>query len=309
MERTLTLGRLFDIRVGVHASWFFVFLFMTTSIASGIDDLGRFAAFALAAVCALGIFLSVVAHEFGHALVARRFGVQTRDITLFLFGGVATLESEPPTPRAEVWIALAGPAVSALVGGIALGAFALASRYVQGPLELLLDPLTAYLAMANLGLAVFNLIPAFPMDGGRIVRAVLWGRRRNQHSATATAAIIGLGFAAVLAATGIGLGVWLRTWQGGWYVVLASFVARQAWLQLREARALLRLHAVCVADMMEAAAGEDVHFDGVSIAPTASGVEALAVFRGTDRAMIPVIADGRLWGWLTRDRAFAQRGA
>ena len=308
MERTLTIGRLFDIRVGVHVSWIFVYLFMTTSIAGGIDDIGRIAAFALAAVCALGIFLSVVAHEFAHALVARRFGVRTSAITLFLFGGVATLESEPPTPRAETMIALAGPLASALLGGIAFGLFSLDGHFVRGPLAAMIDPLALYLTAANLGLAVFNMIPAFPMDGGRVLRAALWRMRGSQTSATASASVVGLVFASMLATSGIGLGIWMRTWQAGWYVVLASFVARQAWMQLREARLMQRLEAVCVVDMMDAASGEDVVFDGFSLAPTANALEALAAFRASDRTMIPVIGDGRLWGWLGRDRTLAALG-
>src|ERR1700736_3255377 len=114
-RRTLTLGRRFDIRGGVHVSWLAVYAFMSIALARGLTALPRGEAYAFGALCALALFASVVAHELAHALVARRFGVRTNAITLFLFGGVATLEEEPASPKADALIAVAGPAMSAAV--------------------------------------------------------------------------------------------------------------------------------------------------------------------------------------------------
>jgi Zn-dependent protease len=162
MGQTFTVGRLFGIRIGVHASWLIVFALMTIALAHEISGVARGPAFALAAVCALGLFASVVVHELAHAAVARRFGVRTSAITLFLFGGVAMLEREPPTPKAETLIALAGPLASALLGGIAFGALALLERFGSGSAATTVASLVAYLALANLVLAAFNVIPALP---------------------------------------------------------------------------------------------------------------------------------------------------
>src|ERR1700716_639420 len=118
-RRTLTLGRLFDIRVGVHVSWLAVYAFMSIALARGLTTLPRGEAYAFGAACALVLFASVVAHELAHALVARRFGVRTNAITLFLFGGVATLEEEPASPKADALIAVAGPAMSAVIAAVA----------------------------------------------------------------------------------------------------------------------------------------------------------------------------------------------
>ena len=121
MVGTYSLGRLFRIRVGFHVSWILLFAFVTWTIASSLTGLTEIVAATMAATCAVLLFASVVMHEFAHALVARYFGVQTQGITLFIFGGIATLESEPPTPRAEVAIALAGPIFSGLVALAAYG--------------------------------------------------------------------------------------------------------------------------------------------------------------------------------------------
>lgn len=232
MLRAISLGRLAGIRLDVHVSWFVIFALVTFTIAQAAP-IGAFRgpqAYALAAVAAIALFASVIVHELGHALVARRFGVTTRSITLFLFGGIATLESEPPSPLADAAVAVAGPIVSALVAG----ATYLLMRAVDpaSPLELLL----AYVTVANAVLATFNLVPAYPMDGGRVLRALLWRLRNDRDGATATAALVGIFLGAGLALCGIVAAAATRTWQFGWYVVLAAFLLRQCWTQYRALR-------------------------------------------------------------------------
>jgi len=236
MAQTFTVGRFFDIRVGIHVSWLVVYAFMTYVIAGAFPELGRLQAYGMGSLCAIALFLSVTAHEFGHALVARRCGVRTQAITLFLFGGVATLECEPPTPRAEVAIALAGPAASALLALVAFGAFALVDGVVHGVARVPVGELIGYLALANGVLAVFNLLPAFPMDGGRVLRAALWRRWRSHARATATATFIGIPLAAGLLCFGAVRLVLAHQWQDGWYVILGGFLTLQGVVAYRAAR-------------------------------------------------------------------------
>lgn len=134
------------------------------------------------ALLGVGLFGSVLLHELGHALAARRFGIGTRSITLYPFGGIAALTAEPDDPRAELWIALAGPAVNFGLAALAL------------PLALLSVPMAATFAGMNVALGLFNLLPAFPMDGGRVLRAGL-ARRQGYLSATARALSISRWFA------------------------------------------------------------------------------------------------------------------
>jgi Zn-dependent protease len=305
MRQTFILGRPFGIRVGVHVSWLAVYLFVTVSIAGSIAGVARVVAFGLAAMCALLLFASVIAHEFAHALVARAHGVRTKAITLFLFGGVATLESEPPSPRAEVMIALAGPAMSALIAALAFGLLALVERRASGPVGDAVGLLTAYLALANGVLAVFNLVPAFPMDGGRVLRAGLWRLRRSRAAATGAASLVGLVLAAALVIGGLVAAFSLRTWQDGWYVLVGAFLLRQGWLQFHDSRYLERLERVRVSDVMERVGAHELPTDGFSIASSASALDAVSAFRSSNRTQIAVVDAGHLSGWLDRDRMFA----
>lgn len=302
MRQTFTLGRLFDIRVGVHVSWLAVYLIVTVSIAGSMTGLAPAAAVGLAAVCALLLFASVIAHEFAHALTARRFGVRTSAITLFLFGGVATLETEPPTPRAEVLIALAGPAMSALLAALSFGVLALFEHTVTGDAAQAAGMLIAYLALANGALAVFNCIPAFPMDGGRVLRAVLWQTRKSRAAATGAASITGLVIVGALMVAAIGAGIAMHAWQGIWYVLVGAFLLRQGWLQYRDSRFIERLERVRVSDVMDTALTDDLPADGFSLASSASALDAVGVFRTSNRTHIAVVDAGHLSGWLHRER-------
>lgn len=238
MSRAFPIGRLCGIRLDVHASWFPIYALMAVTIANTapIAALGAAGAYAVGAVAALVLFASVVAHEIAHALTARRFGVRTTSIALCLFGGVATLEAEPPAPLADAAVALAGPAMSAAVALIAFAALhavdaVVPVRYADAAASIL-----AYVTFANAVLAGFNLIPAYPMDGGRMLRALLWQLRGERDGATATAALVGMGFGACFAVGGLVAVAATRTWQFGWYVVLAGFLMRTSWVQYRALR-------------------------------------------------------------------------
>ncbi len=240
-RQTFFLGRLFGIRVGVHVSWLVVYAFMTVVLARGLAATPTAQAYALGALCALALFVSVVAHEFAHALVARRFGVRTRAITLFLFGGVAELETEPGTPRADAAIAAAGPIMSALLGVVALAATFAIDRYASGSVGEALGRLGTYVALVNGVLAVFNMIPAYPMDGGRVLRAVLWRRGHDRRTATIAAARVGMAFAVVFVAAGVLAAAGLRDVSYGWCALLGAFLLRQSWSQERALRTSTRV--------------------------------------------------------------------
>lgn len=189
-RQAFSLGRILGIPIGVDYSWFLVFALITWTLAASYFP-AEFAGWPVAqywimgAVTAILMFTSVLLHELGHSAVALHYKIPVRSITLFIFGGVAQIGAEPPSATAEFWIAIAGPATS----------FALAILF--GLLQLIvgaLAPLLAlveYLTYINGTLALFNLIPGFPLDGGRVFRAIVWGITHNLRQATLTAANVG----------------------------------------------------------------------------------------------------------------------
>ena len=226
MRWSLSVGRVSGIRVELHAT----FLLFIGWIAAERGLLAGRPGPALAAVTLmLLVFACVVLHELGHALVARRFGVATRDIVLLPIGGVARLERLPDRPRQELLVALAGPAVNLAVAALLVPLVALvrASAAPAGPLGDLLETLLA----VNLALVAFNLIPAFPMDGGRVLRALL-ALRLSHVRATRIASFVGQGAALVLGAAGA---LALRSWVLG-LAALFVFVAAGEERALAQAR-------------------------------------------------------------------------
>ena len=222
-RHTIPLGRILGIPIGLDPSWFLIFILVTWTLAtnyfpSAFADWPGAQYWILGAVTALLYFGSIVLHELGHSVVALRYKVPVRSITLYLFGGVAEIATEPPSAGAEFWIALAGPAVSLLLAGsfrlleTALGSLAPALA------------LTRYLAYINGSVALFNLIPGFPLDGGRVFRAVVWRFTRNLRRATLIAATLGriIGFFFILGgvwqlfAGNVGNGIWIAFI--GWFL-------------------------------------------------------------------------------------------
>jgi Zn-dependent protease len=176
---------------------------------------------ALGAVAAIGLFVCLILHELGHALVGRRFGMRTRSITLFIFGGVAELEREPLTAWAEFWMALAGPAVSVVLA---------AASWLVATCAMILDwPIAIYavsreLAFVNAMLVGFNLVPAFPLDGGRVLRAILWASTGNLKRATSITSQIGLGFGSAMILLGVVGIVAGQVVFGLWWLMLGWFL-------------------------------------------------------------------------------------
>lgn len=202
-RQNIPLGRIMGIPIGLDLSWFLIFALLTWTLAVGyypaeFKNWPTVEYWLVGAVTAIMLFVSVLLHELGHSVVALRYKVPVRRITLFIFGGVAEISSEPPSAGAEFWIAIAGPAVS----------FALAIIFtLVQPAVTAVAPLFAlvkYLAYINGVLGLFNLIPGFPLDGGRVFRAIVWGVGHNLHQATTIAGNLGrlIGFLF------IGVGVW-----------------------------------------------------------------------------------------------------
>jgi len=189
-KNTISLGRIWGIPVGLDPSWFLIFIFMTWTLASSyfpaeFKNWPQLQYWVVGAVTAIMLFVSVVLHELGHSLVAMRYKIPVNSITLHVFGGIAQIGAEPPNALAEFWIAIAGPAVSF---GLAI-IFQLLQSVITG-----IEPLLAllkYLAYINGTLALFNLIPGFPLDGGRVFRAIVWGASHNLRKATLIAASLG----------------------------------------------------------------------------------------------------------------------
>src|SRR5271157_1016262 len=233
IKQSISLGRIFNIPIGLDYSWFLVFALITWSLATSYFPL-EFANWPTAeywtvgAVTAVLFFVCVLLHELGHSVVALRYKIQVRSITMFIFGGVAQIASEPPSATAEFWIALAGPIVS-----FALAVLFTLLQWVTTGFEPLLA-LAKYMAYINGSLALFNLIPGFPLDGGRVFRAVVWGITHSFQRATIIAATIGR----VVAFGFILVGVWQMftgNLAGGlWIAFIGWFLESAAHAQLSQ---------------------------------------------------------------------------
>ena len=225
------IGRVAGIEVAIDSSWILIFLLVTVSLGTRLRTTHEAwhwsSTWGVGVVTSLLFFASILLHELGHSLVAQRLGVRVRSITLFLFGGLASLESEPRRPGHEVLIAVAGPLVSASLGGAFLAAAAALGK-APGFGDVIRESL-AWLGRINLVLAAFNVLPGFPLDGGRVLRGILWARTGSFERATAAAAasgslvaysLIGMGAFAVFFAGEMLGGLWLVFI--GWFLLSAA---------------------------------------------------------------------------------------
>jgi Zn-dependent protease len=257
------LGRILGIRIGVNASWFLIlFLFLFWLSAQFTDILNDTTAGYLAAVAAAVLFFgSIVLHELGHALAARRSGIEVAGIDLFFFGGVMKMSRDTDTPGREFFVAVAGPLVTlaiALVGtaiGVAIAGsndFYEAARLGGDTPSDAVLLLVSFLVTMNAILLVFNLVPAFPLDGGRIARAAIWKLTGDRGRATRVSGYIGQGFAALL----VGYGIYLLSkgdaTSGLWMAVLGYLLWQSARGAVVQSAVTSRLEGVTVADIMDA---------------------------------------------------------
>jgi Zn-dependent protease len=258
MRAPLTFGRVFGIPIGAHSSWLVVFVLVIWSLATGYFP-SEYPGWSSAAYWLVGLltglifFASVLAHELGHAVVALREGVPVRGITLFIFGGVAQIGREPPTAGAEFRIAIAGPLVSLLLGLTlsALGRFGGETMWGAS---------AVYLGRINLILFGFNLIPGFPLDGGRVLRAALWALGGSFRSATRMASLAGQGVAFLFILGGVFQMFSGQLFNGLWIAFIGWFLqsaAAQSWQQveLRDMLGGMRVEQVMTRDCAQVEPG------------------------------------------------------
>src|SRR3954447_11054669 len=261
--RSIQLVRVFGVRIGVDPSWFFVLFLIIWSLSGTYKDLfpgDDTKAFTLAVVSALLFFLSILLHELGHAVVAIRNGIGISGIDLWMFGGVAKLERDTDTPGVEFRVAVAGPLVTLVIVVIcfALGSLLSDSQAVQDAAQFRAGDfggtvaVLGYLGGINALVLVFNLIPGFPLDGGRIARSIVWWRTGDRNRATRFAARLGRGFAVAMIAF---CAFWFLTGDavGGIWLVFIGFFLNQAARSAELQTAITsRIEGVQVRDVMDA---------------------------------------------------------
>jgi Zn-dependent protease/CBS domain-containing protein len=249
VNATIQLGRIAGIRIGLNWSWLVVFALIVWSLAAavfpsqnpGFSD-GEYIALAVAA--ALLFFVSLLLHELGHALQARREGMEIEGINLWLFGGVAQFKGSFPGAGAEFRVAIAGPLVSLALGILFVGLAALAG------LPNALDGVAAWLGYTNLILLAFNLLPALPLDGGRVLHAALWYLRGDLAWATRVASAAGRGFGFLFIALGLGMLIFQGTFSGAWLAFVGWFLLQAATAEARYIATEQALEGVRVRDLM-----------------------------------------------------------
>ncbi|MBM3285005.1 MAG: CBS domain-containing protein [Candidatus Aminicenantes bacterium] len=292
--RSVTLVRLFGFEVKIDFSWLILGLLITWTLAKGFfprssEGFATSTYWLMGVAGALGLLVSIVFHELWHSLVARRFGLPIKGITLFVFGGVAEMTDEPPHPRAEFFMAVAGPLSSIFLGLLLLAVGFLGAgggwpRPVLGVVN--------YLGFLNLILAGFNLVPAFPLDGGRVLRAVLWGWKDNIRWATRIASQIGSAFGLILIVVGVIEFVIGNVIGGVWMFLIGMFLrgaSQSAYKQLLIRRAL---EGESVRKFMKE--------NPVTVSPAISLQEFVEDFLFKHHfKMFPVVQDEKLLGCVT----------
>jgi Zn-dependent protease len=247
MGNAFNLGRLFGIQIRLHYTWFIIFMLVTVSLV--YPDWSQWLSWVIGIVTSLLFFASVLAHELAHSLVGRISGVTIKSITLFIFGGVAQMTREATSAVAELRMAAAGPACSLAIGGL----FGLVWFLTQASIESVAT-MALRLALVNVLLAAFNLIPGFPLDGGRVFRSILWRATGNYGRSTRIATRVGRGVAYLFILSGIMI-VFLRpfglSWFDGiWIAFIGWFLDNAASASYRQAQWREALQGFTAADVM-----------------------------------------------------------
>jgi Zn-dependent protease len=260
---SIQLARIFGIRIGVDASWFlvlFFFIFFLSSSFRATLNSSDGVAYATAVASALLFFVSLVLHELGHALAARREGIEITGIDLWFFGGIAKMARDTDSPGSEFRVSIAGPLVTLAIVALCSAIGILAAGADQFWAAVRLDAnanvspallLISWLAEINALLFAFNLVPAFPLDGGRIARAIAWRVTGNQVRATRIAAAMGQAFSYVLIGLGLFFFVEGAIWSGVWFVFLGMFLGQAARGAVAQTVVSERIGDVKVADIMD----------------------------------------------------------
>jgi Zn-dependent protease/CBS domain-containing protein len=285
---------LLGFEVHVDLSWVILAVLVTWSLAKGVfpdyfENLPERTYWFMGAAGALGLFLSIIFHELSHSLVARRFGIPMKGITLFIFGGVAEMTEEAPDAKAEFWMALVGPVSSLLMSSV----FFVISYYGKGvgwPVPVV--GVFTYLVWINIALAVFNMIPAFPLDGGRVLRSVLWGLKKNLQWATRVTSRLGSGFGIFLIALGLYSIIRGQFIGGIWWFLIGMFVRNAAQTSYQQLITRKALEGEMVRRFMVT--------DPVTVPPTISLQQLVDHYIYKHHfKMYPIVEDGKLAGCVT----------
>jgi Zn-dependent protease/CBS domain-containing protein len=292
----MRIGSLFGIEITIHASWIFVFALVTWALSNPLGPLQVGTASpilraALAVVGSLLFFASVLLHELAHSLLARARGIPVRGITLFVFGGVSLFEREAADAPGEAWISGIGPLTSLVLGGLF---WVIADVLPAGPIA----ALARYLSAANAVLAAFNILPAYPLDGGRVLHALIWRATGNRARATAITANVGGSIAALLIVAGC-FDALLADFAGGLWITFIGWFLLQAGNAERSGAALAR--ALQGHTAVELATPREL-----SVSADASARRALAVMSENRLRALPVVLGERIIGVLELDE-FATR--
>jgi Zn-dependent protease/predicted transcriptional regulator len=256
MRSSIRLGRIFGIEIGLHYSWFLIALLITMSLGSQFQashaEWGSNVIWALSALTALLFFVTLLAHEMSHALVARARGLTTKAITLFALGGVAQIEKEPEDAKTEFLVGIVGPLSSAVIGLASLGIAWAVGWHIGATPGTPLEAMFVWLGYINLTLAAFNMIPGYPLDGGRILRSVLWLASRDAVRATERAAMVGKVIALLFIALGIFQFFNGAGFGGLWIAFIGWFLLQAATASASSVALTARLKGVKVSDVMAA---------------------------------------------------------
>jgi Zn-dependent protease/CBS domain-containing protein len=292
----MPIGKAFGISLRLHYSWFFIFALVTWALAAGYFP-STYPTWSLSARIAAGLttsvlfFASVLVHELMHSIVSQRQGIPVQSITLFIFGGVSQISSEPKQPADEFRMAIVGPLSSLVIGGILLGVYfglrnvdTLAAQFVTG--------ITYWLGIINLFLGVFNLIPGFPLDGGRVLRSLIWWRSGNLKRATRIASNAGRAVGFVL----IFVGVWFvftGNWANGiWLALIGWFL---------ESAAVGSYQQLLLQDMLKGHVASEVMSRDCVIIPPDTTIDHLVHenILTSGRRCFPVVSGSQLMGMMT----------
>lgn len=283
------IGKLFGIPLEVNASWFLIFFLVAATLAtsylpSALPGYNYVVYVVIALVTSVGFFGSIIIHEFAHSLVARAGGLRVSKVTLFVFGGVSQMEEEPSGPGREFLMAAAGPAMSLVLGGSGLLALFLLGESASPVIVVPLD----YLTFINFSVAIFNLLPGFPLDGGRVLRALLWAITGDMLKATRWASRAGIGLGYILVSIAV-FGVLQGTLDLIWFAVMGWFLASLASTAYQEQVVRTRLSHVPVSQIMSSP---------VATVPADTTLEEMAhsYFLGGRHSRYPVVGDGHVVG-------------
>ncbi|MGP8068638.1 MAG: site-2 protease family protein [Candidatus Bathyarchaeia archaeon] len=249
---SIRLGKIMGIPIRIHYSLWFVFILIAWSLAVGYmpheyPGLGSVTYWAIGIASAIILFASILIHELSHSYVAKKNGLPIARITLFFFGGVSEITEEPQDPSLEVRMAAAGPLMSFLIAGV-LGALWYLCESIRAPIPIVAT--LGYAALINALLGAFNLVPAFPMDGGRVFRGSIWKHSNNLVAATKTATRVSEGISLLMMFGGFAFIIFGDFIDGIWFIVLGWFIKSGAETSLRQTLVGESLAGVTVANIM-----------------------------------------------------------